>query len=247
MLLVLDIGNSTVTAGIFFGEALRTFSMPSSLESTVDDLTRALGAQAKEIDGVALSSVVPALTTLVVKAIEKLTGIVPHILTHDNSLMAFNVDDPSTVGADRIASAIGAVELFGSPLAVVDFGTATTVGFISGSREHAVFEGGAILPGLSLMSDSLVRGTAQLPSVAFDKEARVVGKDTAGNILSGIIYGTVGAVERIIEGGDPEGKYKVVVTGGNMRHLVPIMNRFDFEEPALILRGLRVYYERMSV
>jgi type III pantothenate kinase len=164
-----------------------------------------------------------------------------------DSLIRLDVNDPSKIGADRIASSLAASEMFGPPVAVMDFGTATTVDFISSG---SIYNGGAILPGLSIMARALSGNTALLPDVDFKRDAifegvEPIGKNTDGNIISGIIYGTAGAVANIVEVVErSEGiSYRIAVTGGFMQHMLPFLKRSDFKEPALVLKGLKIIYE----
>jgi type III pantothenate kinase len=161
--------------------------------------------------------------------------------------LTFGVEKPEEIGSDRVASMVAANELFGSTVIVVDFGTATTISALK-NRE---FLGGAILPGIGLMSRSLKKGTAKLPLVdTFSKDPEiplpVMGKNTTMNILSGIIYGTAGAVERLIREMEREEscRFKVVVTGGNSFIIQRLLSGEFFLDTDLTLKGLRFIYER---
>jgi type III pantothenate kinase len=147
-----------------------------------------------------------------------------------------------------MASAAAASEMLGSPVAVLDFGTATTVNFIgqeAGSGE-AVFRGGAIMPGLRMMLNCLAGETAGLPLVELKHGARSPGRDTGEGILSGVVLGTAGAVEKVVRAAEEheEEPYKVAVTGGLMGYVLPFLWRVDLEEPHLTLMGLKLIYER---
>ena len=153
----------------------------------------------------------------------------------------FQIEEPEKLGTDRIAAAAGACDLFGAPVAVIDFGTATTLNFIGSGNKY---KGGAIMPGLELMRKSLFSDTAQLPDVTISKPVSPLGKDTVECIRSGIVFGTAGAVERIIsevEKMEAE-SFKIVVTGGNADLIVPFLRKVDHIEPALVLKGLRFIY-----
>ncbi|MCK4910036.1 MAG: type III pantothenate kinase, partial [Thermodesulfovibrionales bacterium] len=177
MLLVMDIGNSAMKAGLFGAGVsgrervlarTRRFDLsPSHLPHEYADMLKDfIGADRPA--SAAIASVVPEATAAVAEAAEALTGTPPLVLDHEtDSGLILDIALPASVGADRIAGAVGAVEAVGAPVAVVDFGTATTVGFVfeSDAPDQAVFKGGAIMPGLSLMGSSLASGTAKLPEV----------------------------------------------------------------------------------
>lgn len=167
----------------------------------------------------------------------------PVIIDHKTAAgMRFDVENPAALGADRIASGYGAWKMYGGPVCVVDTGTATTLNFITAD---GLFLGGAIMPGLGLMRDSLQSGTAALPYVDLAVEQKkprlAIGTNTSGSILSGIIYGTVGAISRIIEEAEllRLEKFKIALTGGYAGLIAPYLKRLDFHEPALALKGIR--------
>jgi type III pantothenate kinase len=251
MLLALDIGNSSISIGLFRGESLDVHRIDTLPQITLQGYEEALNEVLKgeEVHGVVVCSVVPSLTELVIQEAKGFFQKEPIIVAPDTAvdLLGFNVDDPAKMGADRIASSVAASKMFGPPVAVLDFGTATTVNFIG---PGPVYNGGAILPGLSMMARSLSKDTALLPKVYLNRdsildEIEPMGKDTGGNIFSGIIYGTAGAVANIIDAVESsEGiSYKIVVTGGFMQHMMPFLKRADFKEPALVLKGLKIIYE----
>lgn len=252
MLIAIDIGNSSINIGFFNGEELIVRKMdtypllPPSGYS--DFLEKSMDKAAwGRVTSVIITSVVPGHTPVVEEGAKKLTGKEPLIAGHsDFRWMRFSVEAPEEVGVDRLAGAAAAARLFGPPVAVVDFGTATTVNFVGGG---GVFKGGAILPGVKLMGSALSSGTARLPGLMLTAEGKKavtpLGKDTEGAILSGILLGTAGAVERIIAGVEAEeGEiYKVAVTGGYMKFVLPHLKRVDFTEPALVLKGLKIVGE----
>lgn len=249
MVLAIDIGNTAISVGVFDGEDLKAFKLNSrpaktsaEYAETIKGMT--LGGAAPE--GAVLCSVVPGLTQALAQAAKLVTGKDPLIVDHRSRHgLSLDVETPEEMGADRIAECAAAAELFGAPVVVVSFGTATTVSFVG---EGNVFKGGAILPGLALMAGALSSGTAKLPQVSLAPASTPLGRDTVGSILSGIIYGTAGAVERVIAEVEAlEGEtYKVVVTGGACDHVLPVLKRADYVEPSLTLRGLRLIYERIS-
>jgi type III pantothenate kinase len=244
--LAIDIGNSTVRIGLFSNGSLTVGGMDTHplrpQAEYVQEITGLLsGVQAK---GAVISSVVPGHTTALRAAVIETCGMEPLAVGAENAGgLVLDVDEPADVGPDRIAAAVAAVELCDAPVAVVDFGSATTVGFVG---RGGVFGGGAILPGLSMMSRALSEGAARLPEVALRENAAPLGKNTEDNIVSGIIYGTAGAVRKIIdEAGRTEAEdYKIAVTGGCMRYVLPYLGRVDLVEPNLVLKGLKFIFDR---
>ena len=251
MLLALDIGNSSISVGLFRGDSLdvhRIDTLPPRTPSGYEEtLTKVL--KGEEVHGVVVCSVAPHLTGPVLEVVKTLSDKEPLVVGPETAdgLMRLDVNDPSKVGADRIASSLAASKMFGPPVAVLDFGTATTVDFISSGP---IYNGGAILPGLLMMARALSEDAALLPEVDFKRDTifngiKPIGKDTEGNIISGIIYGTAGAVANIIETVEKsEGiSYRIAVTGGFMQYMLPYLKRSDFKEPALVLKGLKIIYE----
>jgi type III pantothenate kinase len=248
-LLAIDIGNSSINIGIFT-PGLVLMRLPTHpLRSPSwyrDALGEELGKKGmdKAPGGVVISSVVPGHTEALTVGARMLSGREPMVVGPGlDTGLSFEIRSPEELGSDRTASCVAALELHGPPVAVLDFGTATTVSFVG--KGH-VFKGGAILPGLELMGRSLSRWTAKLPEVAPGAPVSALGKDTAGNILSGIVYGTAGAVERIIaDVEDLEGEdYRVAVTGGYAGLVLPHLRRAFALEPALTLLGLKLIFER---
>lgn len=248
-MLAIDIGNTSISVGIFDGGDLKAFKLNSRPAKTPEEYAQTIrgmlggGASPR---GAVLCSVVPGLTQALARAAKLVTGRDPLLVDHRSGHgLSLEVETPEEVGADRLAECAAAAELFGAPAAVVSFGTATTVTFLGGG---GVFKGGAILPGPDLMAGALFSETARLPRVSLAPAPTPLGRDTAASILSGIIYGTAGAVERIIAEVEAlEGEaYRVVVTGGALDHVLPALKRADHVEPSLTLRGLRLIYERTS-
>lgn len=247
-LMAIDIGNSSIDIGFFIDEELFVQKIDTNplLQSSEYSALFAGFIREKKIDkmpdGVIISSVVPGHTNAVKKACSALTKKEPVVLTHKMKTgIEFQINEPEKLGTDRIAASAGACELFGAPVAVIDFGTATTLNFIGSGNKY---KGGAIMPGVELMRDSLFSNTAQLPDVTVSKPVSPIGKDTAECIRSGIVYGTAGAVEKIMaETEKLEGEsFKVVVTGGNAEFIAPFLRNMDHIEPALVLKGLRFIY-----
>ncbi|OIO27381.1 MAG: hypothetical protein COZ31_07550 [Nitrospirae bacterium CG_4_10_14_3_um_filter_44_29] len=247
-LVAIDIGNSSIDIGFFIEAELfvqKINTKPPLQPSEYSELFTGFMRE-KNIDkmpeGIIISSVAPGHTDSVKKACSALSKKGTVVLTHKMKTgIDFQINEPEKLGTDRIAAAAGACGLFGAPVAVIDFGTATTLNFIGSGNKY---KGGAIMPGLELMRKSLFSDTAQLPDVAVSKPLSPLGKDTAECIRSGIVYGTAGAVERImseVEKMEAE-SFKIVVTGGNAEFVLPFLRKVDHIEPALVLKGLRFIY-----
>ncbi|RJQ41568.1 MAG: type III pantothenate kinase [Nitrospiraceae bacterium] len=247
-LIAIDIGNSSIDIGFFIEEEIFVQKINTKPLLTSPEYSAFFAGFIREKnidkmpDGIIISSVVPGHTDAVKKACSALSKKEPVVLTHKmNTGIDFRIEEPEKLGTDRIAAAAGACGLFGAPVAVIDFGTATTLNFIGSGNKY---KGGAIMPGMRLMQKSLFSDTAQLPDVAVSKPVSPLGKDTAECIRSGIVYGTAGAVERIISEAEKTERenFKIVVTGGNAEFVLPFLRKVDHSEPELVLKGLRFIY-----
>lgn len=248
MLLAVDIGNSSISIGVFTDDEPLVGRIETHPLRTPEEYRKHIETLLKgAAEGAIISSVVPGHTEAMRAAVREITGKEPLILGHTIVKgIRFDIANPGELGADRIAAAAAAVELYGAPVAVVDFGTATTVSFIGRGN---VYKGGAIMPGLGLMSKALATWTAKLPEVGGVIAPRVTDPllsegGTASQIVCGIIYGTAGGVERIIaefESKEHE-SCRVAATGGYFSAIRPYLRRVDFVEPSLVLKGLKFIY-----
>lgn len=256
VLLAIDIGNSSINMGFFSGAVLvGNFKVPTNQRNTGSSLSSKIidfmtGSRMEvQLGGVIISSVVPALAEVLGS---ELTGLCERgavfLTAALNTGLAFDVASPSAIGTDRIASVVAAKDTYGQPVLVVDFGTATTLSAVWDDT----FRGGAILPGLTLMGEALHRGTSKLPyaDIASLSEGSpaALGKDTMPCIVSGIIYGSAGAVERLIAEMEREAGivFNVVLTGGNAGIMSRFLKKDFYLDPVLTLKGLRIIYERNS-
>lgn len=250
MLIAIDIGNSSVNIGFFaygglFVQKIDTYPLLSQREylALVNRFIREKNID-KTPEGIIISSVVPGHTRVIRKAAEGLISRGAMVLSHKtNTGLTFNVRNPEKVGPDRIANAVAAYELYNCPVAVADFGTATTVSVVG---KGAVFLGGAIMPGIGLMNKSLAQGASLLFQVPVRIPGSALGKDTTSNIQSGLFYGTAGGVENIIEKIEKESgfKLKVVVTGGYGALVSNLLKKRHKLKPYLTLEGLEIIYKR---
>lgn len=255
MLLCIDIGNSTVGIGLFTEQAgstkLFVKKFPSypaksveKLKKTITDFIKTQIHAVRPTRGITaiVSSVVPLLNRPVLKALNDICGEKPLVVSHRLSGgLVFDMPHPEEVGADRIANAIAGFHRFKKPVAIVDLGTATTITVV-GRKQNLI--GGAILPGLELMLKSLHAGTAKLPAVKPLKPGMALGKNTFSSIVSGISYGTAGAIELLINNMEKELGYKLnlVLTGGHASILAPLINRRHIIAPNLTFEGLRLIH-----
>ncbi len=255
MILTFDIGNTETVLGIFDGEELvGHWRLSTHPERTVDEYGLLLRSILREselppaaIQGAVLASVVPPLTHALSSACSRHLGQHPVLVEAGSDLpVHLDVDEPLSVGADRIANTLAAARLYHTDTIVVDLGTATTFDCISAD---ATFLGGIIAPGIRTGAETLTRRTAKLPRVDLDPPARVIGRRTDTALQSGIFFGAVesidGIVRRIKE--EWESDPLVVATGGLARFLAPHCASIDRVEPFLTLHGLRfVWQERRT-
>lgn len=253
MLLVFDVGNTNMVIGVYESKKLiKNWRINTDIHKTSDEYGMLINnllaydkIDIRSIDDVIISSVVPnvihALENFCIKYCEKKPMIVgPGIKTGLN----IKYDNPKQVGADRIVNAVAAIEKYGSPLIIVDFGTATTFCAIS---EKAEYLGGTICPGLVISSEALFNGAAKLPRVELTKPGKTICKTTVEAMQSGIIYGYVGQVEKIIsimkkELGSED--VKVIATGGLSSLIHSETDSIDYIDRFLTLEGLRLIHAK---
>jgi type III pantothenate kinase len=252
-ILALDIGNTNTAAGFFQKKKLAGEShFRSDPERTLDEtwfLLRAAldhhGIPRKEIEGVVISSVVPALTDVYTHIAKEYLHHTPVIIRGGPDLgLVIKYDNPGLLGADRICSSVAVYERYGGPAIVVDFGTATTYDVISKNGE---FLGGVIAPGIGTAAAELFRKTAQLPSIPLQFPANVLGNDTASSLQSGILFGAVesadGMIRRIKR---VAGRHAIVVATGGFAILIAEMSHeIRYTHRSLVLEGARILYDRL--
>lgn len=251
MLLAIDVGNTHITLGVYDREKLTChWRISTDRRKTADEygvLLRQLFAVQQQdmsrVDAVALSSVVPPLTTSLVEMARHCFRVDPLVVGPGiKTGMPIRFDNPKEVGADRIVNAVAAYHKYGGPAIVVDLGTATTFDVISAKGEYL---GGAIAPGVGISTDALFSYAAKLPRVELVKPPTVIGKNTVNCMQSGIIYGLYGQVEGIVNRMKKEipGRVRAIATGGFaflFAHEEGIVDRVD---PFLTLEGLRLIHD----
>ena len=251
MLLVVDIGNTNTVLGITDGEKLVQRWRLVSERHTSDELAICLfnllsiaGIRPAEVSGAALCSVVPPLDAPWEECIRRYLSVECLKVTNRSDIgIPVLYENISEVGADRLVNAVAGIELFGSPLLVVDFGTAITVDAISPRGEYL---GGAIAPGLVVSMEALFGKAAKLPKVSLDLPESVIGRNTRDSMQSGFLYGFAGMVDSLVERIRDElgEEAKAIATGGQADIIAPISRTITAVEPWLTLEGLRLVYER---
>jgi type III pantothenate kinase len=250
MLIALDIGNSSINIGFFTGSdffvrRINTYPLlsPSKYATLLNRFIKEKNMD-KIPEGIIISSVVQGHTEVMRKTLKGLFPVKPLFVSHKiKTGLVFKIPNPEKLGSDRIANAVAAYELYRCPVASVDFGTATTIGIVD---RDANYIGGAILPGMRLMNESLAKGTSRLSEVPMISPGSALGTDTVKCIQSGLFYGTAGAVERLLREMEKEAHFrlKVVVTGGYGGLVSPFLKRKHDFLPCLTLEGLKMIYMR---
>lgn len=252
MLLAVDVGNTNMVLGVYMGRELKvSWRISTNREQTGDEygiIFKNLFAQASIDDGLLtgmiVSSVVPPLMFSLEEMAKRYFRLDPLVVGPGMKTgLNIKIDNPREVGADRIVNAVAGIELYGGPLIIVDFGTATTFDAISKSGEYL---GGAIAPGISISTEALFQRAAKLPRVELVKPKRIIGRDTISSMQSGIIYGFIGQVDGIVKRMIQEfpEKPKVVATGGLASLLAADSETLEIVNPLLTLEGLLIIYER---
>jgi type III pantothenate kinase len=256
ILLVIDVGNTNVSLGVFDyshgeGRLSQHWRLSTHREQTSDELVISLstlfaseGRKANEVTDVILSSVVPPVVPIWERVSSKLFGQPPLIVGPGTRTgMPVRYENPHEVGADRIVNAVAAYEIYGGPVIAVDFGTATTFDCISGKGEYL---GGAICPGIHISMEALFERASKLHRVEIARPKSVIGRTTTAALQSGLLYGYAGMVDSMIarirvELGDDA---RVVATGGLARRIASESQAIEEVAPFLTLDGLRILFEK---
>ena len=253
MILAIDVGNTNIVLGVYSGKQLLTHWRLSSNNDNSEDeygimllnLFNHANLDYRDVTGIIISSVVPNKMFPLEFMCRKYFGIKP-IIVGPGIKTGINIryDNPKEVGADRIINAVAGYEIYGGPLIIIDFGTATTFCVISDKGEYL---GGCIAPGIRISTDALFEHAAKLPRVELVKPPQVICKNTVSSMQAGIIYGYVGQVDYIVrkikqELGAPHAK--VIATGGLARMIAEESEVIDETNDLLTLEGLRIVFER---
>lgn len=252
LLLTIDVGNTQTVLGVFKKRELvggwristRRDATADELAVSISDLFNLAGYTFKDVAGAAVSSVVPSVTGALREMSTGILNMEPLVISSDTDTgIPILYDDPYEVGADRIANAVAGLDIYGGPLIIVDFGTATTFDAISKSGEYL---GGAIAPGVEVSAEALFGKAARLSKVDLIHPSTAIGTNTRKSIQSGVMIGTGGLVDRIVERFEDEmGKIEhVVATGGLASLMAPECQRITAIDTLLTLIGLQRIYER---
>ena len=257
MILVADVGNTETTLGVYEGDNLREhWRIMTDVPRTADEyglLLRQLlvddGINPTHVSGAAIASVVPRVTLPLVAACRAWLKDKPvHLIDGASKLpITLDVEEPLTVGADRIVNTLAASRLFKKDAIVVDLGTATTFDCITA---EGVFLGGVIAPGVLMMAESLTRKTAKLPATELVLPKSVIGRRTEENIRAGVMYGAAegidGIVRRIKLEWPRSATPMVIATGGLSETFKPLCRELEHVDPFLTLRGLQMAHAILS-
>ncbi|MEC0333583.1 type III pantothenate kinase [Paenibacillus sp. FSL R5-0527] len=252
MFLVVDVGNTNIVLGIYKErELLHHFRIGTNRQATVDEygvliynLFQMSHIQVQDIEGVIISSVVPPLMHVLEALCEKYLRRKPLVVGPGiKTGLNLRYENPREVGADRIVNAVAAIEHYGGPLVVVDFGTATTFDCIDAQGNYL---GGAIVPGIGISTEALYQRASKLPRIELEKPKKVIGRNTVNAMQAGIIFGYAGQVDGIVEriAAEMGAKPKVVATGGLAELIASETRSIEEVNPRLTLEGLRIIYER---
>ncbi|MDD5434061.1 MAG: type III pantothenate kinase [Nitrospira sp.] len=251
MLLAIDIGNTNIVFGVYDRENIVDYwRINSDHNKTADEYgilfreaIKIVSSGIKSIDNVIISSVVPLLSTVIQRMVKRYFKLDP-VFVDENIKTGLTIcyDNPKDVGADRIVNAVAAYSIYGGPVIIVDFGTATTFCAVSSKSEYL---GGIIVPGIMISLEALSQRAAKLPSVTLEAPGRVIGTSTVTSMQSGIVYGYAGLVDELVErmkqemDGDPY----VIATGGLAEMIAAQTRNIKEINPMLTLEGLRLVFD----
>jgi type III pantothenate kinase len=252
LIFVFDVGNTNIVLGVYKSDELKHhWRIETNRNRTEDEFGMIIkslfehdGLALEDIDGIIISSVVPPIMLALERMCQKYFHIKPLVVGPGvKTGLDIKYENPREVGADRIVNAVAAIHEYGSPLIIVDFGTATTYCYIN---EHRQYLGGAIAPGINISTEALYSRAAKLPRIEITTPEGVIGKNTVSAMQAGIVYGYVGQVEGIVRR-MMEQSVKiptVIATGGLSNLIAQESSIIDIVDPYLTLKGLQLIYKR---
>ena len=253
MILVIDVGNTNMTLGVYEKEELlATFRIMTKMPRTSDEygvlITQILlnrGIKATDLEGSIVASVVPDVMHALMGALVRYTRTRPMSVGPGMKTgIRIVTEDPRAIGADRIVDAVAAYEKYGGPVLVLDFGTATTYDLIT---EKGEFAAGITAPGMGISSEALWTQAAKLPKIEIRKPKSILAQETITSMQAGLVYGQIGQTEYIIKKVKEESglkSLKVVATGGLGRLIAQETDAIDIYDSHLTMEGLRILYEK---
>lgn len=253
MVLVIDVGNTNITCGVYEKNDLKTtFRITTKIPRTSDeygvlmkDMLNNNDISTEEIEGVIIASVVPNVMHALVGAIQRYVGKQPLIVGPGiKTGIMITSDNPKEIGPDRIVDAVAAYHKYGGPVLVLDFGTATTYDLVT---EDGKFPVGITAPGIRISAKALWEDTAKLPEIEIKKPKSILATETVSSMQAGLVYGQIGQTEYIINKVKEETGYKnlkVVATGGLGRIIANETDTIDVYDSALTLDGLKIIYDK---
>lgn len=250
-LLALDVGNSNTVAGLFRkGKLIQSWRLTTVRERTADEhgaLVKNLlalgGFEDVTIEGLAVSCVVPPLLPSIKEMSTKYFNCEPFIVQPGiKTGMPILIEHPQEVGADRIVHSVAGFQIYGGPCIVIDLGTATTFDAVSAKGEYL---GGVIAPGMLISAEALFQRTAKLPRVEIREPEEVIGRSTVGAMQSGLFYGYLGLIEKIISLLQKEmGSNTITIATGGLSALIGRgTDKIQHFDPDLILKGLQILFD----
>ena len=253
MILTIDVGNTNITCGVFQGDEIAaSFRITTKMPRTSDEYGMMLmnlleqnDIHPAEIKDAIICSVVPNVMHSLRGGLVKYFHITPIVVEAGiKTGIRIVTQNPQQIGADRIVDAVGAYEIYGGPVLVIDFGTATTYDYVD---ESGAFQGGITAPGIRISAKALWEDAAKLPEIEIKKPASILGKDTITSMQAGLVYGQIGQTEYIIRQMKKEtgcDNMKVVATGGLGRAIARETTLIDYYDSTLTLDGLRIIYQK---
>ena len=257
MILAIDAGNTHTVIGCISpgGEIVEIMRMESNIYKTEYEYAASMklilelnGVNLRRIEGAVISSVVPPLTVVLKNAVKFLTGIDSLIVGAGvKTGLPIMIDDPGTIAADLVATAVAAKEYYPLPCIIIDMGTATAVTVVD---QKGRYIGGAIMPGVALSMNALTAGTSLLPNIEIIPPNKVIASNTVECMKSGIIYGSAGAIDGILDRyiqalqADGAETWSIVATGGLAGTICPCCRHDITLDENLLLKGLHIIWDK---
>jgi type III pantothenate kinase len=252
MLVVIDIGNTNITMGLYDKDNLKgSYRLTTKMQRTSDEygfmllsFLNASSIHISEIDDIIISSVVPKINYSFTNSIKKYFYKEPIMIGPGvKTGISIKTENPASLGTDRIVDAVGAYYTYGGPCIVIDFGTATTYDVITDKGE---FIGGVITAGIGITANALASQSAKLPEIEIAKPDHIIGKNTVKSMQAGVVYGYIGQSEYIIKRIKEEygQDLKVISTGGLGKIIANETNEIDIYDRDLTFKGLKIIYEK---